>query len=184
MDVDAREAFWTALQASVASGRTVVFCTHYLEEADAHAGRIVVLRDGSIVADGTPEDVKAAAGVRRHITFRYPRASRHALRQLSAVTEVTIRDEKVTLTTTDPDTTIWALYDLRHDISENSEPPYFRGSGARPCPFHDPFDGTACRSRHHKNHQVKTGAARDLNPEPADQESAALPIELAALETV
>ncbi len=118
MDVHAREAFWAALQASAASGRTVVFSTHYLEEADAHADRIVVLREGRIVADGTPEDVKAAAGLRRHITFRYPRASRDVLEQLSAVTDVTIHDDQVTLTTTDPDTTIWALYDLRHDISE------------------------------------------------------------------
>ena len=64
MDVEAREAFWTALGASAASGRTILFSTHYLEEADAHADRIVVLRAGRIVADGTPGQVKAAAGHR------------------------------------------------------------------------------------------------------------------------
>ena len=118
MDVQARAAFWAALRASAANGRTVVFSTHYLEEADSYAERIVVLRAGRVVADGTPEDVKAAAGIRRHIAFRCPRASAEVLSQLPAVTHVVIDHEHVTLTTTEPDTTIWALYDLRHAISE------------------------------------------------------------------
>ena len=118
MDVQAREAFWAAIQASRASGRTVVFSTHYLEEADAHAERIVLLRTGHSVADGTPEDVKAAAGVKRHIAFRCVRASSETLGQLAGVTDVAVVHGRVTLTTTDPDSTIWALYDIRHDISD------------------------------------------------------------------
>jgi len=118
MDVQAREAFWIALRASTASGRTVVFSTHYLEEADANAERILVLRAGRIVADGTPEEVKVAAGIKSHIAFRCHEASSEFLRQLPSVTHVAIDRDHVILTTTDSDTTIWALYDIRHAISE------------------------------------------------------------------
>lgn len=118
MDVQAREAFWVALRTSAATGRTVVFSTHYLEEADTHAQRIVVLRAGRVVADGTPGDVKAAAGIRRHIALRCAEARSDAFGQLPGVTHVAIDHDHVILTTTEPDTTIWALYDLRHVISE------------------------------------------------------------------
>ncbi len=118
MDVQAREAFWDALRARAASGRTIVFSTHYLEEADTHAERIVVLRAGRVVADGTPGDVKAAAGIRRHVAFRCPDAQSEALGRLPGVTHVAIDHDHVALTTTEPDTTLWSLYDLRHAISE------------------------------------------------------------------
>jgi ABC-2 type transport system ATP-binding protein len=95
-----------------------VFSTHYLEEADTNAERILVLRAGRIVADGTPEDVKAAAGIKPHIAFRCHGASSEIFSQLPAVTHVAIDREHVILTTTDSDTTIWALYDIRHAISE------------------------------------------------------------------
>ena len=57
MDVEGRRDFWTAIRQDAARGRTVLFATHYLEEADAYADRIVLVRQGQIVADGT-----AAAG--------------------------------------------------------------------------------------------------------------------------
>lgn len=118
MDVEAREAFWTALRASAASGRTILFSTHYLEEADAHAGRIVVLRAGRIVADGTPGQVKAAAGIKRHVRFRSLNGSPDRFRRLAGVTAVQIDADCVSLQTTDADATVWALYDLRHTITD------------------------------------------------------------------
>jgi ABC-2 type transport system ATP-binding protein len=118
MDVEAREAFWTALRASAASGRTILFSTHYLEEADAHADRIVVLRSGRIVADGTPGQVKAAAGIERHVRFRSLNGSPDRFRSLAGVTAVQIDADRVTLQTTDADATVWALYDLRHTITD------------------------------------------------------------------
>ncbi len=118
MDVEAREAFWVSLRANAASGRAVVFSTHYLEEADTFAERIVVLRSGRVVADGTPRDVKAAAGIRGHIAFTCAEASSEPFGQLPGVAHVAIDHDHVVLTTTEPDTTIWALYDLRHAISE------------------------------------------------------------------
>ena len=59
MDVRAREAFWGILHAYTASGKTILFSTHYLEEADAHACRMILLRSGRIIADGSPDQVRS-----------------------------------------------------------------------------------------------------------------------------
>ena len=64
MDVEGRHDFWTAIRAGRRGGRTVIFATHYLEEADAYADRIVLVRHGQIVADGTAAEVKALASGR------------------------------------------------------------------------------------------------------------------------
>jgi ABC-2 type transport system ATP-binding protein len=59
MDVETRRHFWRSMREFTAEGRTVVFATHYLDEADDFADRIVILKAGRIVADGTPGEVKA-----------------------------------------------------------------------------------------------------------------------------
>ena len=59
MDVEIRRAFWASMQAFIGGGRTVLFATHYLEEADAVAHRIVVLDEGRVVADGTAAEIKS-----------------------------------------------------------------------------------------------------------------------------
>ncbi|MFF2041266.1 ABC transporter ATP-binding protein [Kitasatospora sp. NPDC058170] len=68
MDVSARQAFWASMRAQADSGRTVLFATHYLEEADSIADRVLVLHRGRLIADGTSAEIKAKAGARR-ITF-------------------------------------------------------------------------------------------------------------------
>lgn len=62
LDVEARRAFWVSIRSCAERGTTVLFSTHHLEEADANAGRIVVLDRGRIVADGSGEDIKRSAG--------------------------------------------------------------------------------------------------------------------------
>lgn len=62
MDVQGRRDFWTAIRHDAEAGRTVVFATHYLQEADAYADRIVLVSHGRVVADGTVAEVKALAG--------------------------------------------------------------------------------------------------------------------------
>ena len=57
MDVEGRREFWSAIRSDAERGRTVVFATHYLDEADAYADRIVLVSRGRVVADGTAEAV-------------------------------------------------------------------------------------------------------------------------------
>ena len=64
MDVEGRRAFWSAIRSDAEKGRTVLFATHYLEEADQYADRIVLISHGRIVADGTGSQIKALAAGR------------------------------------------------------------------------------------------------------------------------
>ena len=71
MDVGARQEFWRAMRADAALGRTIVFATHYLAEADEFAERTVLMNRGRIVHDAATTDVRAAYGGRT-LTFRPP----------------------------------------------------------------------------------------------------------------
>ncbi|WP_374971299.1 ABC transporter ATP-binding protein [Terrabacter sp. BE26] len=64
MDVTARRDFWDAMHADASAGRTVVFATHYLEEADSFADRIVLVAGGRVVADGSTAEIRARASGR------------------------------------------------------------------------------------------------------------------------
>ena len=78
MDVDARRRFWATMADLAHGGRTIVFATHYLDEADAFAQRIVVMNAGRVVADGSGSQIKAVVGG-RHVTFAGPDADWAAL---------------------------------------------------------------------------------------------------------
>ena len=65
LDVEARRGFWEQIRRLVTRGKTVLLTTHYLEEADALADRVVVINKGSIVAEGTPETIKANTAGKR-----------------------------------------------------------------------------------------------------------------------
>ncbi|HYJ27106.1 MAG TPA: ABC transporter ATP-binding protein [Nocardioides sp.] len=71
MDVGSRQEFWRAMRADAALGRTIVFATHYLAEADEFAERTVLMNHGRIVHDAATTDVRAAYGGRT-LTFRPP----------------------------------------------------------------------------------------------------------------
>lgn len=64
MDVEGRRDFWNAIHADAERGRTVIFATHYLDEADAYADRIILVRKGQIVADGSSAQIKSLASGR------------------------------------------------------------------------------------------------------------------------
>src|SRR4051812_33768641 len=94
MDVEGRRAFWSAIRQDAAKGRTVLFATHYLEEADQYADRIVLISQGRIVADGTGSQIKAmAAG--RTVRATLPRADAETLSLLAGVEGVDIRGDAV-----------------------------------------------------------------------------------------
>ena len=102
MDVEGRRAFWSAIREDAAKGRTVLFATHYLEEADQYADRIVLISQGRIVADGTGSQIKAmAAG--RTVRATLPGADADALAQLEGVESVDIRGDAVYVHATDTD---------------------------------------------------------------------------------
>jgi ABC-2 type transport system ATP-binding protein len=65
LDVEARRSLWEEIRALVQRGKTVLLTTHYLEEADALADRIAVINQGSIVAEGTPAEIKAKTSGKR-----------------------------------------------------------------------------------------------------------------------
>jgi ABC-2 type transport system ATP-binding protein len=112
LDVDARRTFWDRVRAYVSAGRTVLFATHRLEEADAVADRVVVIAGGRLLADGTPDQVKAQAAGRSTISVAADGLSRYLLENLPAVQTVRQDRGRLTLSTSDPDATIRAL--LQH----------------------------------------------------------------------
>ncbi len=102
MDVEGRRAFWSAIRADAEKGRTVLFATHYLEEADQYADRIVLISHGRIVADGTGSQIKAlAAG--RTIRATLPDADADVLSALAGVESVDVRGDAVYIHAKDTD---------------------------------------------------------------------------------
>ncbi len=103
MDVEGRRGFWKAIREDAALGRTVVFATHYLEEADAYADRIVLISKGRIVADGTAAEVKGLASGRT-IRATLPGADVAALRAMPGADGVEVRGDTVLIHSGDTDT--------------------------------------------------------------------------------
>ncbi|MGH9071372.1 MAG: ABC transporter ATP-binding protein [Acidimicrobiales bacterium] len=108
MDVETRRSFWSSMESLSGRGATVVFATHYLEEADAVADRVVVLDRGRVVADGTSEAIKAGVSP-RVVRFSLPGADPAALLALPGVVDVAIDGVRVVLRSADSDLTVRAL---------------------------------------------------------------------------
>ncbi|GAA2287466.1 ABC transporter ATP-binding protein [Streptomyces hawaiiensis] len=112
MDVTTRQAFWATMREQADQGRTVLFATHYLEEADAVADRVLVLHRGRLLADGTAAEIKAKAGARR-ISFDVEgTVDEPALRALPFLTGIDISGRTVRIQSSDADATVHALYGL------------------------------------------------------------------------
>jgi len=108
MDVEGRRSFWTTMRAEAAQGRTILFATHYLEEADAYADRAILMAHGKVVADGPTNEIKAMVGSRT-IRATLPGADLDALGRLPGVSGVERRGEAVVLACADSDEAIRAL---------------------------------------------------------------------------
>ena len=108
MDVEGRRSFWEAIHADAERGRTIVFATHYLEEADAFADRVVLMRHGRIIADGTAAEIRASVSGRtlRATLTCTPEQLHSALTDLQArgrIHDVEILGSTLTLSSTDTD---------------------------------------------------------------------------------
>ncbi len=102
MDVEGRRAFWKAIRHDAQAGRTIVFATHYLDEADAYADRVVLIREGEIVADGSAAQVKALASGRA-VRATLVDADEVALRELPGVDHVEVHASSILLHCADSD---------------------------------------------------------------------------------
>ncbi|MFE7571746.1 ATP-binding cassette domain-containing protein [Streptomyces sp. NPDC057539] len=111
LDVEARRAFWASMRAYADRGNTVLFSTHYLEEADDNADRIVVLDHGRIVADGAGELIKGSVGGHL-VSFDLPEGFTAELTRLPGVVSAEVRGGRARLRTDDSDATVVALAGL------------------------------------------------------------------------
>jgi ABC-2 type transport system ATP-binding protein len=108
MDVEGRRDFWATMRAFAARGKTIVFATHYLEEADAYADRAVLMARGSIVADGPTTEIKAMVGTRT-IRATLADVDERTLAGLPGVSGAERRGDAVVLVCADSDAAIRAL---------------------------------------------------------------------------
>ena len=108
LDVEARRDFWTTMREFASRGKTVVFATHYLEEADAYADRIILMAHGRVVADGPATAIKATVGMRT-IRATLPDPDLGRLAALPGVTAADSRGESVILNCSDSDAALRAL---------------------------------------------------------------------------
>jgi ABC-2 type transport system ATP-binding protein len=108
MDVDGRREFWLTMRRYAARGKTVLFATHYLEEADANADRAVMMAQGRIVADGPVTEIKARIGHRR-IRATLAGVDREELTRLDGVSAAERHGDAVILRCSDSDRAIRGL---------------------------------------------------------------------------
>jgi ABC-2 type transport system ATP-binding protein len=103
LDVEARRGLWEVVRAFVADGGAVLLTTHYLEEAQALASRVVVIAGGQIIAHGSVDDITARAGLSR-VHLRAP-----WLPSLPTGTHAESSNDDHILYTADPDGLVRAL---------------------------------------------------------------------------
>ena len=113
MDVEGRRAFWNAIRSDAARGRTVLFATHYLDEADEYADRIVLMSRGRIVADGSTAEIKNLVSG-RVVRATFPGADPARLAALPGVDDVEFAGDRITIHTKDSDAV------ARHLLTETS----------------------------------------------------------------
>ena len=147
MDVAARQAFWNAMRTFAAQGRTVLFATHYLEEADANADRVVLMADGRVVADGPTGEVKARVGT-RSIRATLPRVPRE-LAALPGVRSADRHGETVILICSDSDSAARELFARYGDIRDveitgaGLEEAFLQLTADAPSSHADPVEATS-----------------------------------------
>jgi ABC-2 type transport system ATP-binding protein len=118
MDVGSRREFWQSMKEFTDAGKTVLFATHYLDEAEEFADRVVMMRSGRVIADGSVAEVRAAASGRTLIA-QVPGATGAEMRALPGVSTVEVRGTRVELDCEDSDAAVRALiagYPQAYDI--------------------------------------------------------------------
>ncbi len=117
LDVESRRNFWDQIDKQVAWGKTIILTTHNLEEADALARRIVVINQGQVIADGTPEQIKSHVGG-KYIRFRAPNVALEDLRALADGQTVRLVGNKFEIYTKQPEDILAALFRDGAELSD------------------------------------------------------------------
>ncbi len=117
IDIEGRHEFWNAMRSVAAQGKTVLFATHYLEEADNFADRIIVMARGKIVADGPPTEVKARVAART-VRATAPDLGMDSLTKLPGVTQAQRHGDQIVLTCSDADAALYALLGASPSIKD------------------------------------------------------------------
>jgi len=118
MDITARQHFWETVRGMAASGRTIILTTHYLEEADSIADRIVVINKGKLIADGTPAAIKASTHQKTIQFTAGPDLTPAMLEDIPMITSVTWSGRKVKIISADTDQVIFALVQKQLDMKD------------------------------------------------------------------
>jgi ABC-2 type transport system ATP-binding protein len=115
LDVEARHLLWQEIRNLLGRGKTVVLTTHYLEEADALADHVAVINKGSIIAEGTPAEIKSrTAGKKiRCVT----QLSMDVIRKIKGVVDVKTDRETTVIQANDPESVLRGLLSLDLDVS-------------------------------------------------------------------
>jgi ABC-2 type transport system ATP-binding protein len=116
MDVEGRRSFIERIAEFAHMGKTVVLTTHYLEEADQLARRVIVIDRGVVIADATPAEIKSKVAGKR-VRFVATAIDEKILQDLP-VSAVTIKDRSVQLLTNQPEAVLRALFQRGVEISE------------------------------------------------------------------
>lgn len=115
MDIESRRNLWDRVRALAAAGKTVLLTTHYLEEADALASRVVVLNRGKLVCEGTPAEIRHRVAGRRIRCVT--QLERGFLQSLPTVTEVREDREAVVITAEKAEEVVRAMLARDHTLS-------------------------------------------------------------------
>ncbi|WP_080846970.1 ABC transporter ATP-binding protein [Cytobacillus gottheilii] len=119
MDISSRRKFWNTVKELQSKGKTIVFTTHYLQEADDAADRIILFQKGKVIADGTPVEIKSKLS--RHTVSFVPgqyAPSFNDLRSISSITEVYQKGDRCYLVTNNSDVVLTEIFNRKLDVKE------------------------------------------------------------------
>lgn len=110
MDVEMRQHFWSVIRQLKAEGRTIFYTSHYIEEVEQMADRVIVLNQGRLVMDDTPQHIKQEQG--RSIITLFTKSSETLISQLSGIKLMPTDDGQLQIETADVQQTLIELLSL------------------------------------------------------------------------
>jgi ABC-2 type transport system ATP-binding protein len=110
MDITSRNRFWNTIHQLANQGKTIIFSTHYLQEADDAAERILLFKDGGIVADGTPAQIKARIAKQSVSFIVDPAKSLEALYQNEEIDDIYRKNNRVYVQSANTDRVLELLF--------------------------------------------------------------------------